>query len=621
MSDSKYKTIKKLGQGGMGIVYLGYDQVLDRHVAIKVLSPELSSNSEFIERFLREARVCAKLNHQNIVKIFDFGKIPGTGQVFFVMEFVDGESLTNYIKFNKIESENRFVEICKNVLSGLKYSHDMGILHRDIKPDNILINKEGIPILMDFGIAKSSQDEEMTKTGTLLGTLAYMSPEQALSNELNCQTDLYSFGIVMYQMVTGKVPFKGDAQKSTLWKHLNEIPVPPSQMKNSISSELEKIILKAIQKDKNIRYQNAAEIINDLNNYNIQVNETTPLVLSPEILSQSGQNTEKNSAIIKSSRFGIRDILVKSMQDGKFNFGEMLFDAITDKDMEVINFLIELNVPLNFVGRNDLTPLMHSIRFNSQEVFDLLISYKVDVNYKNKNGETPLMIACGSGDLETVKILIKKGADPNIKNIRNEIAFNYSNNNGYLETSNYLLNISSNTSPTDEINMHKKENPFQNGDLTITEILSENLSNGNFNPGYELFQSIENNKNIIASLLIKDKLTDINIKDKKSNTPLHQSVKFNNIAIAVLLINNNADCNIVNDSGETPLHIACYSKNIEIVKLLIDKTDHTVKTLNNKSIIDLARESGNKEIIKIVEAHIKSKSPSLINKFMGIFKK
>ncbi|MEZ7892565.1 MAG: protein kinase [Candidatus Wallbacteria bacterium] len=637
MSNSKYKIVKKLGQGGMGTVYLGHDQILDRPVAIKVLSSELSSNSEFTERFLTEARVCAKLNHPNIIKIFDFGKSPSTNQIYFVMEYIDGESLTNLIKFNKIETEKKLITICIDVLNGLKCSHEQGILHRDIKPDNILLNKSGNPILMDFGIAKLIQNEGMTRTGETMGTPEYMSPEQVMGSELNCQTDLYSFGIVMYQMTTGKLPFQGDTPIATALKHVHDTPLSPSQFNKSISQGLEKIILKVIQKDKNLRYQTATEIINDLymlTDQNIEIkvsgNEVGPIKtnrisintsqtnVSPKQLTQ---NIETSAINFNQSKISINDIILKSIEDGKLNFHEILFDAITDNDVETFNFLTALKLPLNFINKNNSTPLMHAIKSNSQDMIDLMLSYKIDVNFKNNFNETPLMIACNTGDLETVKLLLKKGANPDLKNNKNELALNYSENKGYSEISNFLLNFSSSISEPDEIDTHTNDIKIQNGNLSLDEILLENISSNNFNPNYELFQAIENDQIFITNIIIKLKLADVNIKDKKSNTPLHHAAKYNNKSIITSLINNGANCNITNINDETPLHIACNNGNIDIISILLEKTDYTIKNSNSKDILDIAKDKGNKDIIKLIENHIKAKSPSLINKFMGIFKR
>ncbi|OQA79989.1 MAG: Serine/threonine-protein kinase PknB [bacterium ADurb.Bin243] len=653
MSNSKYKIIKKIGEGGMGSIYLGHDQILDRPVAIKVLSSKLSSNNEFMERFLTEARVCAKLNHPNIIKIFDFGTSQSTNQAYFVMEFVDGESLADHIKFNKIGTEKRLVEICKSVLSGLKCSHDQGILHRDIKPENILINEEGRPVIMDFGIAKLIQNESITRAGETMGTPEYMSPEQVLGNELNCQTDIYSFGILMYYMITGRLPFQADTPIATALKHVNEAPIPPSKFNSSMSHELENIILKAIQKNKSSRYQNASEIIKDLESLygqnigsNIPACEIKPIktdkfdvynlgdqnqnvdasqpAQNAKKLTTNGQphaiqNAEKTTEI-KPSIISFHDIIVKSIEEEKLNFHELLFDAITDNDTVIFNFLIDFKIPIDVIGENNSTPLMHSIRSNSNDIFDLLISNKVDVNFKNKTGETPLMIACAVGDLETVKILIKKGANQNIKNSKNEIAFNYAENKGYSEITNYLLNISNTISETNDIEEPVNSKNYRNGNLSLNEILQENIANGNLNSGFELFQSIETDKLAIASILIKQKLAGVNITDKKSNTPLHQAVKFNNKTMAELLINNGANFNSVNNNCETPLHIACFNGNIDLVSLLIAKTDYNIKNSNNKTALDIAKEKGTKEIIKIIEATIKSRTPSLINRFMDIFK-
>ncbi|HOD41017.1 MAG TPA: ankyrin repeat domain-containing protein, partial [Candidatus Wallbacteria bacterium] len=185
---------------------------------------------------------------------------------------------------------------------------------------------------------------------------------------------------------------------------------------------------------------------------------------------------------------------------------------------------------------------------------------------------------------------------------------------------NYLLNISNTISETNDIEEPVNSKNYRNGNLSLNEILQENIANGNLNSGFELFQSIETDKLAIASILIKQKLAGVNITDKKSNTPLHQAVKFNNKTMAELLINNGANFNSVNNNCETPLHIACFNGNIDLVSLLIAKTDYNIKNSNNKTALDIAKEKGTKEIIKIIEATIKSRTPSLINRFMDIFK-
>ncbi len=261
-----YQIIEELGRGGMGVVYKAKDTELDRIVALKFLPHHISVNEDDINRFKLEARAAAALNHPNITSIYSIerSKEPGNEfNVFLVMEYIDGIELKEKIKQNEIsfdEAINISIKICE----GLDAAHKKGIVHRDIKSSNIMVTGEGNVKIMDFGLAKLGHGENLTRLGTTLGTISYMSPEQTLGENVDHQTDIWSLGVVMYELFTGNLPFKGDYDQAVVYSIMNEIPREISFYNKEIPEPVQSIISKALEKDKNLRYQSAAELLNDL---------------------------------------------------------------------------------------------------------------------------------------------------------------------------------------------------------------------------------------------------------------------------------------------------------------------------------------------------------------------
>jgi serine/threonine protein kinase/Tfp pilus assembly protein PilF len=256
-----YKIIEKLGEGGMGVVYKAEDTKLKREVAIKFLPHHISSNEVERKRFEIEAQAAAALNHPNIATIY---AIEESGDdTFIVMEFIDGFELKDKIKSGQIRTEEA-IKIAKQIAQGLEAAHKKGIVHRDIKSQNIMITNDGKVKIMDFGLAKIKGGSQVTKIGTTVGTIAYMSPEQARGDETDNRADIWSFGVVFYEMLTGQMPFKGDYDQAIVYSILNEEPEPVFSINKNVSENLERILKKSLEKNINRRYQNMDTVINDI---------------------------------------------------------------------------------------------------------------------------------------------------------------------------------------------------------------------------------------------------------------------------------------------------------------------------------------------------------------------
>lgn len=259
---NRYEILEQLGGGGMAIVYKGRDTVLNRLVTIKVLRPEFTSDDDFVHRFRREAQAVASLSHPNIVSIYDVGRADAVD--YLVMEYVEGDNLKNLIRSQGALPDDRTIQIARQVSDALEHAHENNIVHRDVKPQNILITSSGRAKLTDFGIARGATAATLTQTDAIVGSVHYLSPEQAQGETVGPQSDIYSLGIVLYEMVTGVLPFQGDTPISVALKHIQDEPVRPSGLNPAVNPRLEKIITRAMAKNPSGRYETAGQMAREL---------------------------------------------------------------------------------------------------------------------------------------------------------------------------------------------------------------------------------------------------------------------------------------------------------------------------------------------------------------------
>jgi eukaryotic-like serine/threonine-protein kinase len=256
MVDGRYLALRRIGSGGMAEVWCAHDTQLDRTVALKILHERFAQDREFLERFRREASAAAGLQHPNVVNVFDRGEFNGTH--YIAMEYVEGASLKDLIARGM--SIGEAIEVVRQVLGAARFAHAHGIIHRDLKPQNVLINGEGRATVTDFGIARAGASE-ITQTGSVMGTAQYLSPEQAQGLEVTAASDLYSIGVILYEALTGRVPFEGDSAVAVALKQVSEAPTPPSRLNPKVPNALDAVVLKALAKDPANRFATAEEFI------------------------------------------------------------------------------------------------------------------------------------------------------------------------------------------------------------------------------------------------------------------------------------------------------------------------------------------------------------------------
>lgn len=414
---NRYEIIEKIGNGGMATVYKAKCHVLNRYVAVKVLRDEFTTDEEFIKRFRIEAQSAASLTHPNIVSIYDVGN---EGNLYYiVMELIKGKTLKEIITEERGPLPWKWsVNIVIQIASALEMAHKNNIVHRDIKPHNIIITEDGVAKVTDFGIAKAVSNSTITAFGTTIGSVHYFSPEHARGGFTDAKSDLYSLGVVMYEMLTGKVPFDADTPVSVALKHMQEMPVEPKELNQNIPQSVNDIIMKAMQKDANLRYQSATEMLKDLNEalkspeanfvqIGENVNAATQRISTQEIQEAEKRAKENNKKPNKFKELILKHKVLSAILGAillfflVFGLSSLIFNAAFPKEVELPNFVNmtqeeaeqtaeELNLKL-VVESEEYSPEVEAGKIISQDP-----TYQEDYMVKEKS---------------EVKVIISKGTE------------------------------------------------------------------------------------------------------------------------------------------------------------------------------------------------------------------
>ncbi|EYE89280.1 hypothetical protein Q428_03120 [Fervidicella metallireducens AeB] len=422
----RYILLEKIGDGGMSLVYKARCQTLDRYVAIKILRPEFTTDNDFIMKFKRESQSAASLSHPNIVGIYDVGEQDGI--YYIVMEYVNGKTLKDYIKQKGKLQYEETLNIINQIALALDCAHKKGIVHRDIKPHNILITEDKIVKVTDFGIARASSSMTMTNTGTVMGSVHYFSPEQARGGFTDHRTDIYSLGVVMYEMLTGKLPYDAESPVTVALKHIEATLDEPIQVDASIPKAVNDIVVKSMQKDMTKRYQNVKELIQDINkakenphlnfifsDKDDQFTRVIPIDDIDRALNQKGIRNNKNNEYTKKKRNKIKlAVLIMTLVITVSVLSYFAYEKLYIVGEVQVPKIIGLseNEAKNLLEQNKLNLVIDGTQ-SSQEPEGVILSCYPNEGEKVKENAT-IKVIVSSGP--------KKVAVPDLRNIDLELA-------------------------------------------------------------------------------------------------------------------------------------------------------------------------------------------------------
>ncbi|SDG10643.1 Stk1 family PASTA domain-containing Ser/Thr kinase [Desulfosporosinus hippei] len=474
----RYEVLERIGAGGMAIVYKAKDLLLNRVVTIKVLREQFVTDEDFIRRFRREAQSAASLSHPNIVSIYDVGKDGDTE--YIVMEFVEGRNLKEIIREYAPLSTEQSINLARQITGAIQNAHENHIIHRDIKPHNILVTSDGHAKVTDFGIARAVSSATVTHTGDIVGSVHYLSPEQAKGIQSNEQSDIYSLGIVLYELLTGKVPYDGETPIAIALKHLQQEPLPPSKLNPRITKDFEAVIMRAIAKTPEKRYLSAKELLEDLNR--IQAGQPIEWFgLFPE---DDPEATRTHQGMSKAlAPFDVKDSAANKPNDNPNNKrkfwiigGLVLLFVLVGGGLWLKNFIaVESTIVPDLAGKT--VPVAEDYLKQRELVRDPEITYEFSDKVEkdriiSQEPEAESSVKVGRAVKLTVSQGIDKGEFPDVKtgNMSKEHALNLIQNAGFTGKITFVPAPDANL-PKDAVidqNPAPKASWPKNGDITLT---------------------------------------------------------------------------------------------------------------------------------------------------------
>ncbi len=544
---NRYEILEEVGKGGMAIVYKAMCLILNRYVAVKVLRPEFREDSEFIKRFKAEAQAAAALSHSNIVSIYDVGT---DGDIdYIVMEYVEGVTLKQYIAAKGVIPWKEAVDYAAQICAGLECAHKKGIVHKDIKPHNIIITREGILKITDFGIARAASTSTVATGGPTMGSVHYFSPEQARGGYVDAKSDIYSLGVVLYEMVTGQLPFQGDTPISVAMQHLEKQPAPPSSINPSIPKSLDAVILKAMRKEQSLRYDSVGKMMVDLKKVylGVAVEETEAFDNGDTTYVPVVDHSRRPSVVTPYAAEEQPDVNGDSVQVRGKMAGKKKGKKLSAKEKKgtiigvvagVVLFAIVVLVFYNLlaVNPNNDIELPNLVGKTLTEAEDMLANTRLqlEVERTEENTEeepgtilsqdpTPKKVKDGS----TVKVVVSRGAEefdaPNLVNMKYDDAQRRLNEYDLKFT---IIRETSDTIPADYV---IRQNPSSGSPVKEGDTITLYVSDGQDESLVAVPNLIGSTESAAKNMLLNANLTYGEVRSEHSNKPegtvIRQSIR------------------------------------------------------------------------------------------------
>jgi len=488
MLDNRYELLEVIGLGGMAVVYKAKCHLLNRYVAVKILRDDMAADQEFRDQFKKEAQAVAMLSHSNIVSVYDVSRTPDID--YIVMELIDGITLKMYMKSKGALEPRECVHFTTQIAKALSHAHSKGMVHRDIKPQNIMLCMDGTVKVADFGIAYL-ETAQAVETNTAVGSVHYISPEQAKGMTVDARTDIYSLGVVMYEMLTGKLPYIGETAEAVALQHVSSSPVPPTEMNSEISPALERIALKAMNADIEQRYQTIDELIQDLDEYRLSSTEPLPVTVvaneSVEVPPTVINIPQNVLPISRSGELSKEKFLRRHRRANKVSllsgilillvFAVLIFATLWNYFLkDIFSEAVRINIP-NFVG-SDYNKIINNKEFQSIYDFTILHVVNPDVEAGIIIEQTPESGRSVMKDSEGVDVELKVSLGIQMISVPDVLNKEYRDAQTVLQKAGFVVDYVFETSETVTENYVISTNPESGDSIPAGATVYMNVSSG-----------------------------------------------------------------------------------------------------------------------------------------------